>query len=84
MTITVAKTFIIGISFVEYPEKPIITLPEQLINILGDPNESLSSLKKWNVKKPLHVVDILHELEEKLYFLKDIEFQAKKIQGARY
>ena len=81
ITVTISKTFVVGVNFVKYPENPIITFPDELISAIGHPNKALSSLKKWNVKKPLHVVDILHELEEKLFFLKDLELQAKKIQG---
>jgi len=79
MTITIAKTFIIGINFSDYPKYPIIALPKQLKNILGDPYESLSTLKKWNVKKPPHIIDVLHETENKLLFITDIENEAKKI-----
>jgi len=38
-------------------------------------------LRNWNAKKPPHVVDILRELEKKLYFIKDIEQESKKILG---
>ena len=79
MTITIAKTFIIGIDFIEYPKMPSITLSEQLKNILRDPHESLSTLKKWNVKKPPHIIEILHEIENKLLFITDIENEAKQI-----
>jgi len=79
MTITIAKTFIIGINFTEYPKRPIITMPESLKNALGNPYESLITLKKWNVKKPPHIIDILHEIENKLLFVGDIENEAKKI-----
>ena len=79
LTITIAKTFIIGINFFNYPEKPIISLPEQVKSILGDPYNSLDTLKKWNVKKPLHIIDILHEIENKLFFITHIENEANKI-----
>ncbi|MFW9948400.1 MAG: hypothetical protein ACFFDX_16355, partial [Candidatus Odinarchaeota archaeon] len=49
--------------------------------LLGDPYHSLDTLRNWNVKKPLHVVEILRELENRLYFLKDIELESKKILG---
>jgi len=81
LTITLAKTFIISIDFSNYPEKPKVSFPEEVLKLLGDPNRALDTIKSWNVKKPLHVVDILHELEKKLYFIKDIEIQSKKISG---
>ena len=81
ITITLSKTFIISIDFTKYPEKPIILLPEKVKNIIGDPNISLESLKRWNPKKPKHIVDILHELEKKLFFIKEVESQYKKLSG---
>ena len=81
ITITISQTFIIGVNFENYPESPIITFPSPLKNILGSPYDALSSLKKWNAKKPTHIIDVLHELEEKLFFIKDIEQEAKKIRG---
>ena len=81
MTITLSKTFIIGINFTDFPNKPIFSFPEEIQKILGDPNKSIDTLKKWNPKKPLHIVDVLQELESKLFFIKDIELESKKILG---
>ena len=81
MTITLSKTFIIGINFNDYPKKPIFSFPDEVISILGDPNKSFKSLKKWSTKKPPHIVDILQELENKLFFIKKIELESKKIIG---
>ncbi len=81
ITITLSQTFIVGVNFENYPSPPIITFPDPLKNILGNPYDVLNSLKKWNAKKPTHIIDVLHELEEKLFFIKDIEQEAKKIRG---
>ena len=81
ITITLSQTFIIGVNFENYPSDPIITFPDPLKNILGSPYDALDSLKKWNAKKPTHIIDVLHELEEKLFFIKDIEQETKKIRG---
>jgi ubiquitin-protein ligase len=81
ITITLSKTFIISIDLTNFPGKPIISLPDDIKKILGDPDKSLETLNKWNRKKPLHVIDILHELEKKLYFIKEIESQYKKLSG---
>ncbi|MFX0186815.1 MAG: hypothetical protein ACFE8A_03665 [Candidatus Hodarchaeota archaeon] len=81
MTITISKTFIIGINFIDYPKKPIFSFPEEIKNILGDPYKSLEPLRKWNAKKPPHIVDVLQEMENKLFFIKDIELESKKILG---
>ncbi|MFX1500695.1 MAG: hypothetical protein ACFFDH_06990 [Promethearchaeota archaeon] len=81
ITITLTKTFIITIDFMNYPKKPIIIFPDELKNILGEPNKTLETMISWNDKKPIHIVDILHELEKRLFFVKDIEQQLKKISG---
>jgi len=81
LTITVSKTFMIQINFQKYPEKPMISFPEEIINLLGDPNQALETLKKWSNRKPPHIVNILHELENKLLFIKEIELESKKILG---
>jgi len=81
LTITVSKTFMIHIDFQQYPEKPMIFFPEEVNTLVGDPQKSLETLKNWNPTSPPHIVDILHELENKLYFIKDIELESKKILG---
>ncbi|MHA1987712.1 MAG: hypothetical protein ACW98D_13840 [Promethearchaeota archaeon] len=81
ITITLSKTFIISINFTKYPQKPIVLVPEEVKNIFGDPNASIEILKKWDPKNPKHIVDVLHELEKKLYFIKEIESQYKKLSG---
>ncbi|MFX1269739.1 MAG: hypothetical protein ACFFAK_17400, partial [Promethearchaeota archaeon] len=81
LTVTLAKTFLIQLNFQNYPERPSITVPDEIHRLLGDPYHSLATLRNWDVKKPLHVVEILRELENKLYFLKDIELESKKILG---
>ena len=56
-------------------------MPDEVKNIIGDPSTSLEILKKWDSKKPRHILDILHELEKKLFFIKEIESQYKKLSG---
>lgn len=81
ITITLTKTFIISIDFMNYPERPIITFPDEVKKILRDPYKTLNTLREWSSTKLLHIVDILHELEKKLFFIKEIELQSKKISG---
>lgn len=81
ITITLTNTFIIQIDFTNYPERPIVTFPNEVRRILGDPYKILNILKEWKSKQPSHIVDILHELEKKLLFLKEIEVQSKIISG---
>ena len=81
ITITISQTFIIGVNFENYPNDPIIAFPDPLKKILGNPYDLIKSLKNWNAKKPTHIIEVLHEIEEKLFFIKDIEQEAKKIRG---
>ncbi|MFW9942035.1 MAG: hypothetical protein ACFFFT_13410 [Candidatus Thorarchaeota archaeon] len=81
ITITLTKTFIIDIDFTNFPKKPKISLPEEVKDILKDPNTSLTTLRNWNSKNPPHIVDLIREIEKKLYFIKDIESQYKEISG---
>ncbi|MFW9772582.1 MAG: hypothetical protein ACFFEO_10535 [Candidatus Thorarchaeota archaeon] len=81
LTITLTKTFIIRIDFTKFPEKPTISFPEEIEKLLEDPHKGLSTLRNWDPKNPSHIIDFLHELEKKLYFLKEIEVQSKKITG---
>ena len=81
LTITVTKTFIIQINFNDYPKKPTVIVPEEARNLIGDVYQTLDVLKAWNAKKTPHIVDILRELENKLYFIKNIEQESKKILG---
>lgn len=81
LTITLAKTFIIHINFTNYPAKPSVDVPKEAYNLIGDVYQKLEVLRNWNVKQPSHIVDILHELENKLFFIKDIEQESKKIFG---
>lgn len=81
LTVTITKTFIIGINFSNYPNKPEIDFPNEIVNIIGNPFNILESLVNWNPSHPPHITDIFQELESKLYFIQDIELQAKKILG---
>lgn len=81
LTITLSKTFMIEIDLNQYPDRPRFTFPKEVKKLLGEPESALSTLKIWNQKKTPHVIDVLHELESKLFFIKDIETESKKIQG---
>ncbi|MFX1498813.1 MAG: hypothetical protein ACFFBH_14915 [Promethearchaeota archaeon] len=81
LTVTLAKTFLIELNFQKYPERPLITVPDEIRALLGDPYHFLSILRDWSVDNPPHVVEILRELEAKLHLVKDIELELKKISG---
>ncbi|NHJ20069.1 MAG: hypothetical protein EAX91_03925 [Candidatus Lokiarchaeota archaeon] len=81
ITITLTKTFIININFTNFPSQPLINVPEEARKLIGDVYQNLEVLRAWNPNNPSHIVDILHELEGKLFFIKDIEQESKKIHG---
>jgi ubiquitin-protein ligase len=81
LTITIEQTFIIQIDFSDYPKRPKIELQEGLKSILGNIYNTIDVLKNWNEKKPIHIVKIIRELEGKLWFLSDLEVEAKMITG---
>lgn len=81
LTITLTKTFVIHVDFSNFPQRPKINFPENVKSILGSPIQSLSSLKNWFPRNDPHVVEVLQELEQKLYFIKDVDLQSKKILG---
>ncbi|MBD3211392.1 MAG: hypothetical protein GF311_02200, partial [Candidatus Lokiarchaeota archaeon] len=75
LTITLTKTFLINVDFSNYPKRPNIIFPGEVRKLIGEPYNSLQTLKNWKKKNPLHVVDVLHELEQKLFTIKTIEDQ---------
>lgn len=81
LTITMEQTFIIKIDFSNYPSRPNVTLPSGLINLLGDVNTAVEVLKDWDQNHPPHVVEIVRELESKLWFLSDLQLESKMIVG---
>lgn len=82
LTITVEQTFIIQINFLNYPQRPELILNEGLASMFGDINEKLKILKNWKEKSPSHIVEIIRELESKLWFLSEVEIETKKISGS--
>ncbi|MBD3212098.1 MAG: hypothetical protein GF311_05755, partial [Candidatus Lokiarchaeota archaeon] len=79
LTITLTKTFLINVDFSNYPKRPNIIFPGEVRKLIGEPYNSLQTLKNWKKKNPPHVVDVLHELEQKLFTIKTIEDQLNKI-----
>jgi len=82
LTITVEQTFIIKINFSNYPQRPELILNEGLTSLFGDIYEKLKILKNWKEKSPSHIVEIIRELESKLWFLSEVEIETKKITGS--
>ncbi|MFX0102876.1 MAG: hypothetical protein ACFFCS_25130 [Candidatus Hodarchaeota archaeon] len=81
LTVSLESTFIIKIDFLHYPDHPKITLPSELNSIISDPYSELKVLRNWNPSNPPQVVELIRELEGKLWSLNDIEKQIKKIFG---
>ncbi|MBN2156430.1 MAG: hypothetical protein JW776_10335 [Candidatus Lokiarchaeota archaeon] len=81
LTITLEQTFIIRIDFSSFPKKPEVVVQDNLRKILGDVDESIGILKSWDENNPRHVVELIREVEGKLWFLSDIEQEAKMIFG---
>ncbi|MHA1376699.1 MAG: hypothetical protein ACTSR7_20655, partial [Promethearchaeota archaeon] len=73
LTITLTKTFMVEIDLKNYPKKPTIKLPQEVELLLGEPNNILESLKNWKGDESTHVVEVLRDLETKLFFIKEIE-----------
>ncbi len=81
LTITVTQTFMVEINLKNYPKKPTIKFPQEVELLLGKPNNILESLKNWKRDETSHVVEVLRDLETKLFFIKEIETDSKKIIG---
>jgi ubiquitin-protein ligase len=81
LSVSVESTFLIRINFARYPQPPIVDFPPELISMLPDPQSQLKVLRTWNASKAPAVVDILHELESRLWSLNDIESRIKRIFG---
>jgi len=71
----------VEIDLKNYPKKPTIKLPQELELLLGEPNNILESLKNWKGDETTHVIEVLRDLETKLFFIKEIEAESKKIIG---
>lgn len=63
-----AKSYEIYVDFLEYPKLPTFPdLPKGLHDILGDPQKALETLKEWDIVHPPSWVEIIRELEQKIY-----------------
>ncbi|MHA1799391.1 MAG: hypothetical protein ACTSVY_13170 [Candidatus Helarchaeota archaeon] len=79
ISVSVELNFIIGIDYSLYPKKPLLTIQDELKQIL-DP-ETLDSMKNWKENGSSHVVDIVRELEAKLVSASKKKLQARLIIG---
>ncbi len=81
LTITIEQTFIIRIDFSNYPKRPIVIVQDNLRKILNDVNTTIEILKNWNERRPQHIVEVIREIEGKLWFLSDIEQEMRLVSG---
>ncbi|HMF32619.1 MAG TPA: hypothetical protein VKK79_14445, partial [Candidatus Lokiarchaeia archaeon] len=81
MTITIEQTFLLKVEFNDFPARPRVVLPPSVTSVLGDPYKTLKVLADWREDNPNDVVEIIREIERRLYSLKDAETQAKEILG---
>lgn len=65
LSITMEKHFVLGIDFSAYPKSPpLLTFQEEVKKIVGT---GLNTTNNWNAQTPPHVIDIIREIEGKLY-----------------
>lgn len=78
LAISVELNFVIGIDYSNYPEKPLLTVQNELKAILNP--DDLNTVKQWTPGQT-HVVDIVRELEMKLAGGEKLKTQARLIMG---
>jgi hypothetical protein len=65
LTISVHVTWVIEINFSD-PKVPLLKIPADLPRLIGNPYETITSLKNWRGTPDQHLINVLHEIEEKL------------------
>lgn len=65
LTVSVQQTWVIEINFSD-PKVPLLKIPSDLPLIIGNPYDTIDSLKTWTGKPTEHLVHIIQEIEEKL------------------
>jgi hypothetical protein len=65
--LTEAVHYDIIVDFSTYPHPPLFDFPPKLHNILGDAGEALEVIQNWDPVHPPDWVDVIQELEQKVY-----------------
>ncbi len=65
LTVSVHETWIIEVNFTD-PRVPLFKIPAELPALIGNPYETITSLKDWHARPDQHLVNIIREIEEKL------------------
>lgn len=81
MTIPTGQTYLIGVDFRAYPEKPALKLPAGVAHVIGDPEQTLESLANWTPGSNPSVLVMLQQLETRLFSLQDMEMEERLVQG---
>jgi len=78
LTVSLEMNFVIGIDFSAFPEKPLLTVQDELKSIANP--DDLASMKNWTPGQT-HVIDVVRELEWKLSSAEKLKMQARLIMG---
>ncbi|MHA1276443.1 MAG: hypothetical protein ACTSQI_03930 [Candidatus Helarchaeota archaeon] len=65
LSISVHETWIIELNFTN-PKVPLFKIPAELPILIGNPYETIESLKNWHAGPNQHLITIIREIEEKL------------------
>jgi hypothetical protein len=65
LTVSVQQTWVIEINFCD-PKIPLLKIPSDLPLLIGNPYDTIESLRFWTGKPIEHLVNIIREIEEKL------------------
>ncbi len=65
LDLAATHSYRVVLDFRNYPERPILELPEHLVKEMGAPIEQISYfLKNWDIKVPAHPYELIQELEK--------------------
>ena len=84
LSITLEDHFIIGIDFTDYPRRPKLEVPREVLQLFKDSSEgfynSLSTFANWNLEHPARIYELATEIETVLInvFSADIDSLLKK------
>lgn len=81
LPVSIESTFVIPVDFSTYPERPAFDFPAEIAALVPDPGTQLATLRGWNPAAPPSVIDVIRELEGKLWAFNDIETRIKRIFG---
>ncbi len=65
LTISVHETWVIEVNFSD-PKVPLFKIPADLPQLIGNPYETIKSLREWRGKPEEHLINIIREIEQTL------------------